>query len=436
MLRLLRRFAGDRAGNFAMTLGLIAIPLIGAAGFGLDTVRAYNMKSRLQNAADAAAVGSIAKSAPGVLAATTMAGDGEIAEGDADAKNLFQANLDSRDLASVQKVTADVQKSGNKVNATVTYEAAMPTTLMQVLGQKMVKLSGTASASSNMPLFADFYLLLDNTPSMGIGATPEDISKLEANTVNTPQKTCGFACHEGDLQTDNYDIAKAIGVTMRIDVVREATQNLMTTAGRYAEFPEQFRMGIYTFGKSLETADLYQIADLTSDYAGASKAAGNIDLMTISAPGSREDTGTDLNGLMNKLNNTIDAPGNGSSGASRAKYIFLVTDGVNDHSNANCSEPIVQPTSINRCIEPIDLKTCSRIKDRGIKIAVLYTTYLDLTGNDFWRKWVKPFSPNISPEMESCASPGLYFEVSPTEGISDAMTALFKKIILDPRLTG
>jgi hypothetical protein len=38
--------------------------------------------------------------------------------------------------------------------------------------------------------------------------------------------------------------------------------------------------------------------------------------------------------------------------------------------------------------------------------------------------------------MQECATSGLFFEVSPTEGISDAMNALFKKIISAPRLTG
>jgi hypothetical protein len=37
--------------------------------------------------------------------------------------------------------------------------------------------------------------------------------------------------------------------------------------------------------------------------------------------------------------------------------------------------------------------------------------------------------------MQSCASPDLYFEVSPTQGISDAMTALFKKAMGQARLT-
>ena len=36
---------------------------------------------------------------------------------------------------------------------------------------------------------------------------------------------------------------------------------------------------------------------------------------------------------------------------------------------------------------------------------------------------------------ETCASSGLYFEVSPTQGISQAMNALFRKAIADARIS-
>jgi hypothetical protein len=38
--------------------------------------------------------------------------------------------------------------------------------------------------------------------------------------------------------------------------------------------------------------------------------------------------------------------------------------------------------------------------------------------------------------MLECASPGYFFEVSPSEGISEAMEALFIKVISVPRLMG
>jgi hypothetical protein len=69
------------------------------------------------------------------------------------------------------------------------------------------------------------------------------------------------------------------------------------------------------------------------------------------------------------------------------------------------------------------------MKDRGIKIAVLYTTYLPLPTNDWYNDWISPFSSQIAANMRSCASPDLYFEVSPTQGIPEAMTALFQKVV-------
>lgn len=84
------------------------------------------------------------------------------------------------------------------------------------------------------------------------------------------------------------------------------------------------------------------------------------------------------------------------------------------------------------------------MKDRGITIAVLYTTYLALPTNSWYMSWIDPFnkgpygpSPNsqIAKNMQSCASPGYYFEVSPTDGISQAMTALFQKVVQAARLT-
>ena len=46
-----------------------------------------------------------------------------------------------------------------------------------------------------------------------------------------------------------------------------------------------------------------------------------------------------------------------------------------------------------------------------------------------------PVQGEIATKMQSCASPGLYFEVSPSQGISDAMNALFKKALSEARIT-
>lgn len=48
---------------------------------------------------------------------------------------------------------------------------------------------------------------------------------------------------------------------------------------------------------------------------------------------------------------------------------------------------------------------------------------------------MKPFESKIATKMEECATPGFYFAVSPTDGIEEAMEALFLKIVSAPRIT-
>ena len=67
---------------------------------------------------------------------------------------------------------------------------------------------------------------------------------------------------------------------------------------------------------------------------------------------------------------------------------------------------------------------CTTIKNRGIRIAVIYTTYLPLPTNSWYNTYISPFQAEIGPTLQSCASPGLFFEVSTDQDISAAMTKL------------
>jgi hypothetical protein len=299
-----------------------------------------------------------------------------------------------------------------------------------------------------MPLYIDFYLLLDNSPSMGVGATPTDVSKM----VNNTSDQCAFACHDLSDPNNYYKLAKTLGVTTRIDVLRSATQQLMDTASTTAVYPNQFRMAIYDFGASASSATLRSLFSLSSSLASAKTAAGNIDLMTVNYQNENDDRDTSFSTLLPAINNVIGAPGAGTS-SSPLKYLFFVSDGVADEINAGCSKTMTNGYWGNktpRCQSPINTALCQTLKDRGIKVAVLYTTYLALPlqqagGAPSWYgSWIAPFnagpygpSPNseIAINMKACASPGFYFEVSPTEGIADAMNALFQKAVADARIS-
>jgi hypothetical protein len=404
---------------------------MGAVGAAVDYSRANNIRTQLLAAADAASVGSVAKSSPAMAAAAAMTSDGPIPAGVTDALNIFNAQLIGKTGFSLGSVTATVAKVQGNVTSTVQFDGTIPATIMGIFGRTTIAIGGISKAANGMPLYVDFYLLLDNTPSMGVGATTADITRM---VNNTPDR-CAFACHDLSDPNNYYRLAKTLGVTTRIDVVRSATQQLMDTATATETLNNQFRAAIYTFGTECTNPNpgLTRIQALTSSLSSAKTAATAIDLMTIQRQGFNNDQCTNFDDVLADINTAISTPGSGTSATSPMKYLFFVSDGVADANNpTSCSKPLNAGT---RCQEPIDVSFCTTIKNRGIKIAVLYTTYLPLPTNAWYNNWISPWQSEIGTKMESCASPGLYFEVSPSEGISDAMNALFKKALAEAHIT-
>jgi hypothetical protein len=374
-----------------------------------------------------------------------MTSDGMIDVGTADATNIFNGNMTGTTGYTLNSLTPVVSKKAGVVTSTVSFVATVPMMFLGVIGHKTMTVSGASTSQASMPQYIDFYLLLDNSPSMGVAATPADVTKMVSNT---PDK-CAFACHDYNDSNSYYNLAKQLGVTTRIDVLRSATQQLMVTAAQTETYTSQFRMAIYDFGAASKTIGLRALFSLSSSLSSAKTAAGDIDLMGVYGNNDSytADKDTQFSTVLPAINNVISAPGNGTSG-SPLKYLFFVSDGVADESNALCLKTMNTAKFGNvapRCQSPIDPSLCTALKGRGIKIAVLYTTYLQLPTNDWYMAWIDPFnngpfgpSPNsqIANNMESCASPGFYFEVSPTQGISDAMNALFRKAVADAHISG
>jgi Flp pilus assembly protein TadG len=444
LLRLVGGFRRDQRGNIAVIFAITCVPLISAMGCAVDYARATQLQSKLQAAVDAASVGSIAKQSPAFIAAGTMSSDGPIPAGVTDATNIFNGNMSGVTGYTLISVTPVVKKTGSTVTSTVQYSASVPTMFLGVIGKSTMTVTGTSTSTANMPLYIDFYLLLDNSPSMGVAATPADVTTM----VNNTSDKCAFACHDYNDSNNYYNLAKNLGVTTRIDVLRSATQQLMDTAASTETYSNQFRMAIYDFGASSKTIGLRALFSLSASLSIAKTAAGNIDLMGVYGNNDAYtgDKDTQFSTVLPAINNAISAPGTGTS-SSPMKYLFFVSDGVADESNAGCLKTMTNSTWGNispRCQSPIDPSLCTTLKSRGIKIAVLYTTYLQLPTNSWYMSWVDPFnkgpfgpSPNseIALNMASCASPGLFFEVSPTQGISQAMNTLFQKAVADARIS-
>ena len=438
LFHLIRRFRSDQRGNIAVIFVLALMPILSAIGCAIDYSRATQLRSKLQSAADAASVGSIAKASPAFIAAGSMITDGPIPAGVTDATNIFNGNMSGVTGYTLNSVIPTVAKSGGTVTSTVQFSASLSTIFLGLMGTSTMTVTGTSTSTANMPLFIDFYLLLDNSPSMGVGATPADVATMVSNTSDK----CAFACHDYNDPNNYYNLAKTLGVTTRIDVLRSATQQLMDTAANTQTYANQFRMAIYDFGASSKMIGLRALFSLSSNLSSAKTAAGNIDLMGVYGNNDAytADKDTQFSTVLPAINSAISAPGSGVSSAPQ-KYLFFVSDGVADEYNTACLKPTAGG---GRCQSPIDPSLCTTLKNRGIKIAVLYTTYLALPTNNWYMTWIDPFnagpygpSPNseIALNMQNCASPGLFFEVSPTQGISQAMTKLFQKAVADARIS-
>ncbi|CCE11145.1 conserved hypothetical protein [Bradyrhizobium sp. STM 3843] len=442
---LLARFSRDTRANIAVTFAIVCVPLISAVGCGVDYSRANQIRAKLQAAVDAASVGAVARTSPAFIAAGAMSADGTIDVGNMDAQNIFNGNIAGSGGYTLTSLTPLVQKKGAIVTATVSYTATVPTMFMNVVGIRSLTMNGSSTATATMPKYIDFYLLLDNSPSMGVAATPADVTKMVSNTSDK----CAFACHDYNNANNYYNLAKTLGVTTRIDVLRSATQQLMDTAAQTEVYQDQFRMAIYDFGASSKTIGLRALFNLSASLSNAKTAAGGIDLMGVYGNNDAytADKDTQFSTVFPAINGQIANPGDGTTG-SPLKYLFFVSDGVADESNTGCLKTMKNATFGNispRCQSPINPALCKTLKERGIKIAVLYTTYLQLPTNSWYMAWIDPFnkgpfgpSPNseIAQNMQACASDGFYFEVSPTQGISDAMNALFKKAVADARISG
>jgi len=433
----LKLFCRDIRGNIAVTFALASIPVTMTVGAAVDYSFAERTKATLDSYADAAVLSAVNQSAKALTdtAAQTTA--------------LTQFNTQAATLkkGGVGTASVTVTTSGNVRTAVLKYTASVPTAIMGMVGMNNMNISGSSTAASASPTYIDFYLLLDNTPSMGVGATPADVTTM----VNNTPDQCAFACHQLDISpNDYYGLAKKLGVTTRIDVVRSATQQLMDTATAAQVASSQFRMAIYDFGSSATNSGLNKIFNLSSSLSSAKTAATNIDLMTVPYQNYASDTDTNFDDVFPDMNNEISNPGDGSASTSPQKILFFVSDGVADAANISCSQPTNQGRdpqtnqTYTRCQEPLNVDLCTTIKNRGIKIAVLYTTYLALPTNNWYMTWIDPFNKGpygpsvnstIAANMQSCASPGFYFEVSPTDGIAQAMGALFQKVVQEAHIT-
>jgi hypothetical protein len=458
----------DTRGGVFILVAVGLLMLATATAVGVDFARSSNFKSALQGAVDSAAIAG----------ASLYVNNGYASEATTAATNYMTNAIPN--LPKNNGITKNIVVSASAPwTVTVTANGTINTSFGAIL-EKTVPISATATAHGPTNPNIDFYLLLDSSPSMAIAATQAGINTMVANTQGECDSApnggsncgCAFACHEsnpggesyylptGTMNTavspnqlctatpsgpnpqwwgqtsraayyycpmsgsgnpggeDNFALAQNLGVTLRIDNVRSATQSLMTTAtATAASNSAQYRAAIYTFDVAFNT-----IQTLTSNLSTAETNASNIQQLEVyqnsylTSSNDNNDTDTNYDNAMTNINTTMPNPGNGTnaSGDTPQEVLMFVTDGVEDETISGNRQQSLMSTS-----------WCTTIKNRGIRVAVLYLTYYPLPTNGWYNSWIAPFQPNIAANMQSCASPGLFFQVDTGGDITAAMTALF-----------
>lgn len=419
-----------------LMFGLLVVPLVLAAGAAVDYTRAATAKRDLQSRSDSAALAS--SRAAALEMRQCKSGNENSCRSDAKkagekAGKAFFANL----VHPVSDLDTDIELTHNATTgawtAEVSFKGDVPTTLMKVGMIREVEIGGKSSASVNLgvPTYLNFYLLLDNSSSMGIASSQADMQKMISATQGRAiapyddVPNCVFACHQAAYSQVYYQTPKAQGVRFRIDDLRDATTALVDTAQKSIRANEymHIKMGVYTFNQDVQT-----LAAATSNLPSVSGAVAGLDLPTAA-------DGTEIANAVNWLQgNAVIGNGTGRSPIKPLEIAFLVSDGVEDGAFTGW-QSVNPPTgsgpkgSYPNATGAISSDACNSLKQKGVTVAVVYTTYVPFPGTWRYDNLVQPFAHKISSSLESCASPGYFFTASEPGDIQNGMQALFEKAL-------
>ncbi len=509
-------FIRNRLANVTIMFALSMPVIMVVIGFAIDFGHAAQLRARLNAIADAAALAAVTptmmeqSNANAITAATAMFNG--------------QAASVTGLTAGGAAVTVTINNpNGNVLDryVTVCYQATDPAMFATALSFASLQMSNCATANAEVPPNIDFYVLLDNSPSMALPATSAGLTAMQNLTSNQgygqgSAMGCAFACHQastnnGDTtgnscnsgytltnlgpasngapqyfctttkkptcsdgstptetkyngtnyyycdvgeQIDNYQLARNNSIELRLDVLNSGLTTLMQTAQTttnsvsYAT-PPNYRFAVDEMDSSWQVGFTNLMA-LTSSYiSGWSTASANFGVMEMysnnyacstsscSSGTKTDDTGTDFNNALSNANSQMPAPGNGTNqaGDKPQEVLFWVTDGVDD-SNSDGDD---NSSGGTRLMQQINAGTstnyCTTIKNRGIRIAILYTEYLQVPTNTWYENHIAPIQPDIGPALQACASTGLYYDVAVTGDLSQALQSLFQAVVQSANLS-
>lgn len=426
---LINRFIRDRRGNVVILFALTLIPMIGLTGLAIDYAMALRAKTVLDASTDSAVLAA-ATEATQIIQSQSSPNydptDVAIYYGTIAGQNVFQANSAMVMTTTTPTLTLALQHAKNSliVTATGSYTAAWPTYFGKMFGTATMNIAGKAASALNLPKFMNIYVATDVSQSMGIAATQTDMSHLSALTGG-----CVFGCHvtaPGQSVT-NEQVAHTHNISLRIDVIKTAIQNMIASAQSLTNGTPTISFGLYTLQERIpaDNTNYYNvISSPSTNYANLTTLANQIDLGNNDSSGVGD---SDFSNSVTQLANAeVGTSGDGSSNSSKQNFVFLMTDGVAD-IKGGCTD--------GHCTKAFDPALCDSLKSKGVTVGVIYTTYIPFTNEQTYMDLVYPFQSQIAPNLQKCASPGYYYEATDGPAIQSAMNALFAQAVSAGKLT-
>lgn len=167
-------FLKARGGNFSMITAVMIIPLAGVSGAALDYSAALNVRTKLQQASDVAAL----------TAAKAISNDPSITDAKLKSlvNNIFTSS--SSNLMFAKNVRTKLLRVGKGVR--VEAKSKVKTNIIRVLGIKKIKVAVFSESAPSVFKKVELALVLDNTGSMGSSGRMQalkDASKLLIDTL-------------------------------------------------------------------------------------------------------------------------------------------------------------------------------------------------------------------------------------------------------------
>ena len=421
-----KSFFKHNKGSTSLIYALCALPLFAAVGFGLDYSKAMAIKMRLQDLADAAVLTGVGHNA-------STDGEGMVFD-EVHSKNLVKAYfehglLDPHLSENVSiSPTYTVTKVEGKLTVILHYDAYVNNAFGGLFGLETMHLASESRALSAPPTYIDIIALIDNSGSMGIGASVAD------QTIMQNKGGCTFACHGQEAFYHGH------GAKLRIDIVSDALTEMIDKIKDHADdnANEYYRISLYTYSNNL-----VELQAATTDL-NTVKAKLN-GMLLADRPGQ----GTNHTYSLGQFKALMPTGGTGATADDRRLFVMLFTDGISDdvffpaggggwYPDPNYTVFAPMFLAGGERLQGLNKADCVGIKDKKATLLTLDLEYVvpNPTGDSRYITIRDNLKPNILANLRDCAtSPTLAYVANDPEQIHKATNEMYNAIMERARLT-